>query len=464
MVLCVAAMAFTFQFESALVTVALPDMAHELSVSASSVSLVLLSYLVGAVITFIPAGKLGDRYGLRTVCLAGCLLAVAGTILCGISHSIVSLVFGRLVQGIGAGAFVATGYAMIPTWVGQARIGWGYGMQSLGAGVGMIAGVPAGGLLSNFLAWQWIFYASTPLFIGLFIVAWSVLPGARQQDLMRGVTIQWGVVSAFAALMVGITFILTAGPVFGWADPLLLLAAAGVFLLMVILWFGSRRGHRLFPQELFNSKSSTPALAAMFMVAALTGGVRFLLPFYLEIECGLSILMSSYLLLVYPAFYAPVSLVAGRFSDWLGSRSVVQIATVVLTVSLAGFGALQSRAGAGGAALFMAAFGSATGLFFAPANRLIMTPIPKPYRGEAGGLLSVVFNFGTLAGVALFQLVLTWTSAGGDVPEMSRATGVYDNSLFFGPCLALGSLLGMLAALCIYRIEPEAPSVRRGQE
>lgn len=58
---CVAMMAFTFQFESALVAVSLPDVARELSVSASSVSVVLLSYLVGAVITFIPAGKLGDR-------------------------------------------------------------------------------------------------------------------------------------------------------------------------------------------------------------------------------------------------------------------------------------------------------------------------------------------------------------------------------------------------------------------
>ena len=67
---CVAMMAFTFQFESALVAVSLPDVARELSVSASSVSVVLLSYLVGAVITFIPAGKLGDRYGLRIVCLA----------------------------------------------------------------------------------------------------------------------------------------------------------------------------------------------------------------------------------------------------------------------------------------------------------------------------------------------------------------------------------------------------------
>mgnify|MGYP003338684905 FL=1 len=108
-----AMMAFTFQFEAALVTVSLPDMARELSATSGGISLVLLSYLIGAVIVFVPAGKLGDKQGLRNVCLAGCVLGTIGAILCGISQSIEMLVFSRLIQGIGAGAFVATGFAMM---------------------------------------------------------------------------------------------------------------------------------------------------------------------------------------------------------------------------------------------------------------------------------------------------------------------------------------------------------------
>jgi MFS family permease len=107
----------------------------------------------------------------------------------------------------------------------------------------------------------------------------------------------------------------------------------------------------------------------------------------------------------------------------------------------------------------MAAFGMATGLFFAPANRLIMAPIPKLLRGEAGGALSIVFNFGTLLGVALFQLVLTWPSAGSRVPVASVGTGSENGELAFGLCFALGGLLGTLALLCAMQVKLEKPSV-----
>jgi MFS family permease len=456
---CVAMMAFTFQFESALVTVSLPDMARELSVSASAVSFVLLSYLVGAVIAFIPAGKLGDLYGLRIVCLAGCVLAAAGTVLCGAAQSIESLVAGRLIQGIGAGGFVAAGYAMIPTWVSQERVGWGYGMQSLGAGVGMVAGVPAGALLSNFLSWPWIFLASIPLFCALLVVAWYVIPGARYQALARGADIRWGPVSMFAALMVGITFILGGGPVFGWDSPSVLAAAGGALVLMAGLRIADRAGSHLFSRELFGSGTTVPAFAAMFLMAAVTGGVRFIFPFYLEIACGLSILASSYVLLAYPVSYAPVSLLAGRLSDQLGSRRIVIAATAFCAVSCASLAVMSSLGDALWALSFMILFGFAGGLYFAPGNRLIMSSTPKDLRGEAGGALSVIFNFGTLFGVALFQLVMTWQAGSGggksnwEPLDAAEVSGHFTD-LDFRSCLAVGAVLGGLATLAIRKYRP----------
>ena len=347
---------------------------------------------------------------------------------------------------------------MIPTWVSPERVGWGYGMQSLGAGVGMVAGVPAGGLLSNFLTWQWIFLASVPIFTALLAVAWSVLPGSQQQALARGADIRWGPVSMFAALMVGITFILCGGPVFGWTSPLVLIVFGGGLVLMAGLWIADRAGSRLFSRQLFSSMTTVPAFAAMFLMAAVAGGVRYVLPFYLEIGCGLSILMSSYLLLVHPLFYAPVSLVAGRLSDWLGSRSIVLAATSLGIMSTMGFALALSRFEAAVALAFMAAFGMATGLFFAPANRLIMAPIPKLLRGEAGGALSIVFNLGTLLGVAIFQLLLTWPSAGIRVPEAGFGSGSENGELAFGFCFALGGLLGILALLCAMQVKVDKPS------
>ena len=165
---CVAFAAFTFQFEAFLVGVALPDMAREMGASSTEISFVVMAYLLAATLTFLPAGRMGVRYGLRTVFLFGTLLSCLGTLMSGLSTHLPMLWTSRFIQGVGMGALVAVSYAMIPAWIEQKRLGWGYGMLSFGAGMGMIAGLPVGGILSHYFVWQWIFLATIPIFVLLF--------------------------------------------------------------------------------------------------------------------------------------------------------------------------------------------------------------------------------------------------------------------------------------------------------
>lgn len=106
--------------------------------------------------------------------------------------------------------------------------------------------------------------------------------------------------------------------------------------------------------------------------------------------------------------------------------------------------ARELRATPGGVSVAMLVFGAASGLFLAPANRLIMNAMTKALRGEAGGALSVIFNFGTLLGVALFQAAMTWRGACEDSAG-SSGVDVSDS-------LAVGAALGALAVLFGLRI------------
>jgi MFS family permease len=407
-VLCIALMAFTFQFDAMLITIALPDMARELNVSISSISWVLLLYLIAATAVFVPAGKLADRLGLLTVSLAGCIVGAVGTLLCGLASNIEWLYLGRLIQGAGCGAMVATGYGMMPTWVSHTRTGWGYGVQSLGAGVGMMAGAPVGGLLSHYLAWQWLFLATLPLFILLTWFTWRVIPDASHQTLISNKPINWTLIGLFTLAMTGAVFILGFGATLGWLSTPISLAMVGITMTVLALWWFARRGQILFPGALFQSKSMVLAWVAMFVFAALVGGVRFTLPFYLEVACGFGILLTSALMLAYPMVYAPVSFVAGQLSDRWGSRRVILTAATLTAVTCLTYAPISPFHNVWLAGLFVLFFGMSTGLNFAPSNRLIMSTVPITIRGEAGGLLSVVFNFGTLVGVVLFEQSLEW--------------------------------------------------------
>jgi MFS family permease len=136
-VICVAFSAFVFQFEAFIVNVSLPDMARELHATSTEISFVLIAYLIAATFSFIPAGHLGNRYGIRRVFITGCMLAALGTLASGLSANLPLLCLSRLIQGVGTGTMVAVAYAMIPFWVYKNRVGWAYGMLSLGAGIGM---------------------------------------------------------------------------------------------------------------------------------------------------------------------------------------------------------------------------------------------------------------------------------------------------------------------------------------
>jgi MFS family permease len=423
-VYCIALMAFTFQFDALLVLVALPDMVREFSTTSTGASLIVVSYLMAATVAFVPASKLCHRYSLRTLSLAGCFTGTAGTLLCAVSPTIEILYASRFLQGLGTGVMVAAGYAMMPTFIRQSRVGWGYGLQSLGAGMGMVTGIPAGGLLSEFLEWPWIFWATLPLFGLLTVFVWRVIPAANAVAVQRRHPIHWDALGLFCGIMVTLVFALSFGGEFGWTSRPILIAwsiSAGLILAFFVL---AKKGRRLFPAETFQSSSRLLALLSLFLFALFGSGVRYTLPFYLEVACGLSALASSLVLLTFPIGFGPAGIFAGRLSDRFGSIPLLVWSGLLSSLICLGFTGLIGFYSAALTSLFAFGFGVTSGLYFAPSNRYLVGTAPETLRAEMGGLIPLVMNFGTLMGVAVFEMTLTLGLSDGILRLQAPADGI----------------------------------------
>jgi MFS family permease len=408
-VYCVAFAAFTFQFEAFLVSIALPDMARELDASSTAISFVVIAYLLAATMAFLPAGRLGDRYGLRRVFLCGAALACVGTLLSGLSLSLPMLWVSRFIQGVGMGVLVAVSYAMVPAWISRKRLGWGYGMLSMGAGVGMIAGLPIGGLLSHYLVWQWIFLATIPLFVVLFVLAYQHLPrhercesGSSRQSALDSVGLL-----LFAVFVSALMLTISLGAEFGRTSNFIVsLMLVAIISSSTLIW-RARRGKSLLSRELLQCQGFFFALLTLFLFQFVSTGVRFLMPFHLELSFGLSVLMSSAFMLIYPISYAPTGVWAGHLADRIGSRVLVLLAL--------GLGALIFGLYVGFLAQldiwlfcgFLFVFGIVCALFSPPNNRLMMMSVPEKNRGEASALLPVALNLGGLLGISFFETVFS---------------------------------------------------------
>jgi MFS family permease len=425
-VVCVAFAAFTFQFEAFVISVALPDMAREMASSSTEISFVVITYLLAATITFLPAGRLGERYGLRRIFLSAALLACAGTLLSGISFNLHLLYVSRLITGVGMGALVAVSYAMIPAWINQKRLGWGYGVLSLGAGLGMIAGLPIGGLLSYYLVWQWIFLASTPIFMVLIVVAYHHLPRHKLSGVLTSSQpgLDWIGLLLFSLLLSSLMLVMSLGAEFGWTSRLIVSLMLAILVSACVLLWRAYRGRSLLSPEMFRHAGFFLALLTLFLFQFVSSGIRFLMPFYLELSVGLTVLMSSALMLIYPLSFAPTGVWAGRLADRVGSRLMVLLALGLGAFICALYVSALTQLNIWMFSFFMFGFGVVCALFSPPNNRLIMSTVPNQNRGEASALLPVALNMGSLLGISFFESLfsLRFTQETGQSLEMFATT------------------------------------------
>jgi len=344
---CVGLAAFLFQFEAGFVQVSLPDMQRELGCTAEDIALVMTLYLLGAVLTLLPAGALGRRLGFARTFVAGCALLFGATVLCGLAGSLQVLLVCRALQGASVALMVSAGYTLIPLWLDERHLGWGFSMVSLGAAVGMVAGLPVGGLVAHHMDWPWVFLLQAPLMLGVLLFALHALPADPQRDKATR----------------------------PWRDTLLGLA-----------------GSRLFVYCLFT----------LFAFQLLAGGARYLAPFYLESVLRLTSAESGLWMLLLALGVALASFVAGRSSDRYGSGAFLLSAYLTAAAGCLLF-ATRPQGSSAAALILLVALGVAAGLFSSPNNRLMMTGVPREFERDVGSLLAVSLNTGTMARVFVFD-------------------------------------------------------------
>jgi MFS family permease len=183
-------------FEGTVVTSAMPTIARELG-GMGAYSWVFSAFLLASTVGVLACGKLADTYGRRPVFVAGMVLFLVGSALCGASNSIGELVAFRVVQGLGAGAIqpiAMTISADLYTLTERAKI---QALFTSAWGIANVVGPVIGGFLVIHLSWRWVFLVNVP--VGIVAVA-LLVPSYR--DPPRRETGPTGIASALYAGLV----------------------------------------------------------------------------------------------------------------------------------------------------------------------------------------------------------------------------------------------------------------------
>jgi EmrB/QacA subfamily drug resistance transporter len=167
--LIIACALFMEQMDATVLATALPTMARDFGVPATSLSSALTAYLLALAI-FIPAsGRLADRFGSKTVFRLAILLFLAGSLLCGQARSLSFLIVARFIQGVGGAMMIPIGRLVLLRSVAKEDMVQAMSWLIMPALIGPIIGPPIGGFIVTYWNWRWIFYLNLP--IGLLGIA-----------------------------------------------------------------------------------------------------------------------------------------------------------------------------------------------------------------------------------------------------------------------------------------------------
>ncbi|HVD39203.1 MAG TPA: MFS transporter [Solirubrobacterales bacterium] len=257
---------FMLLLDVTVVNVALPDIQRELNASLSSLQWVVDAYSLMLAAFLLTAGSLGDRLGRRRVFTIGFGVFTLASFLCGIASSPTLLNLARGLQGIGGAGMFATSLALIGQEFHGKDRATAFGVWGATVGGAVAVGPLIGGVVTESLGWEWIFFINVPIGIAAMALTERKIVNVSAQDPEP---IDYPGLVTFSTALFLLIFGLIRGNPEGWGSPLILACLIGAAVLMAAFVAIQRRSdHPMLDLTLFRKPAFNGVSAVAFCLSA----------------------------------------------------------------------------------------------------------------------------------------------------------------------------------------------------
>ncbi len=318
------------------VNVAINDLAKEFNTSLATIQWVATGYTL-ALATVIPiTGWASARFGTKRLYMASIGLFVIGSTLAGLAWSAESLIFFRVLQGLGGGMIMPAAMTIMTQAAGPQRVGQVMSIVGVPMLLGPILGPIIGGYLVDDVSWRWIFFINLPIGIVALVLAGRILKRdepkpAERLDLIGLLLLSPGLASLIYGVAKGAEerdFLQT--------QPLIFTVVGAVLVIGFVFRALSAR-NPLIDLRLLRRRSVAAASGTMVLFITAFMGAMLLLPLYYQTVRGEGA-MAAGLLLAPQGLGAMITMpIGGKLTDRIGPGRVVLFGLVVVVLSVAGF-------------------------------------------------------------------------------------------------------------------------------
>src|SRR5215216_2427666 len=402
---------FMVVLDIAIVNVALPSIKVDLGFSQANLQWVISAYALVFGGFLLLGGRAADLLGRRRIFLAGIVVFTVASFLAGLAWSETSLIAARALQGLGAAVISPAALSILSTTFAEGRErNIALGVWGAVGGFGAAAGVLLGGILTDALSWEWIFFVNVPVGAAAFALTPLLLTesrdaGVRTFDVPGAVLVTTGLSS--------LVYAITQAGRDGWlAGTTVAFFAASLVLLAAFVVWERRHPEPLMRLGIFRIKTLTGANVAGFILGTVMFSMFLMLTLYMQQVLGYSPMKTGVAYLAVAGTAIVWSAVAAQLVTRVGVKPVLVAGMTALTGGLVYF----TQVSVGGSYLrdllpgfLLIAIG--IGFSFVPISIAALAGVKDAEAGLASGLFNTSQQIGGALGIAALSSIATSTTS-----------------------------------------------------
>jgi EmrB/QacA subfamily drug resistance transporter len=395
---------FMVVLDATVVNIALPSIQHGLSFSDANLQWVVNAYTLVFGGFLLLGGRAADLLGRKRLFLAGVVVFTLASLLNGLAQSSSMLIAGRALQGLGGALVSPAALSILMTsFPGNQERTKALGVWSAIVAGGAAAGLLLGGVLTDLLSWEWVFFVNVPVGVLAIAAALRFVPESRDEQAHRTFDLA-GALTVTGGLMV-LVYAIVKAQTFGWGSTrTLAMLAAAALLLAAFVAIERRSVAPLVRLSIFRTRTLTAANVALMLVGSGMFSMFFFASLYVQELLGYSPLKAGLAFLPVTAGIMIGAGIAQAAIRRFGPRPVPVVGLLLATFGMVWLTALPVHGSYVSdllAGLFPMSLGM--GLTFVPVTLLATAGVPAEDSGLASGLLNTSQQVGGALGLAILS-------------------------------------------------------------